>query len=123
MKTIITNRTVGDEEKPELKTMVSVINMLTSQGFITQFKAIENGLQSMESEYIFKPGEVKILNFYRFEGESNPADNSIVYAIETSDGERGVLTDAYGPYSDTYVTDFIRQVEDIHKKVNKEESL
>ena len=103
-------------ENHELKTLVSCTNMLTAQGFTTQFKAIETGLQSLTNERIFKPEEVKVLNFYRFEGESDPEDSSILYAIETTDGERGTLTDAYGPYSDTHVTNFIKEVEDIQKK-------
>lgn len=64
---------------------------------------------------IFQPAEVEILHFYRFEGESNPADSAILYAIETNDGERGTLIDAYGPYNDSQVTNFIKQVEEIHK--------
>lgn len=125
MKTITTDGTEDDihHEKHEMKTLVSCTTMLTSQGFTTQFKAVEAGLQSLTSERTFKPTEVKVLNFYRFEGESNPDDSSILYAIETSDGERGTLTDAYGAYSDTNVNNFIQEVEDIHKKTNKEESL
>lgn len=107
----------------ELKTMVSCTNMLTAQGFTTQFKAVGAGLQSLANERIFKPEEVKILNFYRFEGESDPEDSSILYAIETLDGERGTLVDAYGPYSDIHVNNFVREVEDIQKKVNKDKSL
>jgi len=56
------------------------------------------------------------VNFYRFEGSSDPADNSILFAIETSDGKHGTLVDAFGPYADTKVTSFIQQVEEINKK-------
>jgi hypothetical protein len=68
---------------------------------------------------VYKPEEVKIKNFYRFEGESDPADNTILYAIETTSGERGTLTDAYGPYSDSHVAKFIQDVEDIEKRAHK----
>lgn len=103
------------KEKTEMKSLVSCTNMLLAEGFNTQFKAIDKGLKSLSTEKIFKPDEVKIVNFYRFEGESDPADSSILYAIETTDGEKGTLTDSYGPYSDTNVTKFIQQVEEIHK--------
>ena len=36
---------------------------------------------------------------------------SVVYAIETSDGIRGTLTDAFGVYSDPDVSNFIDKVE------------
>jgi hypothetical protein len=111
------------DNKEDLKTMVSCTNMLHHQGFISQFKATPSGLKSLTTEKIYSPGEVKVVNFYRFEGESNPSDNSILYAIETTDGERGTLTDAYGPYGDTDVTNFMNQVEGIEKKTNREELL
>ncbi|MEO8147445.1 MAG: hypothetical protein ABI723_07400 [Bacteroidia bacterium] len=111
------------EEKTPMKTMVSCLNMLMTTGFETQFKATLAGLKSLTTEQIYHPNEVKVINFYRFEGESDPSDNSIVYAIETSNGERGTLTDAYGPYSDTLVTTFMQQVEEIQKKVDKEKKL
>jgi hypothetical protein len=61
---------------------------------------------------------VHVVDFFRFEGESDPADNSILYAIETDDGKKGILSDAYGPYADINVTKFMKQVEDITKKTN-----
>lgn len=110
-------------DKIHMKTLVSCLNSLLAEGFDSQFKAIKSGLKSLANEKVYQPDEVKILNFYRFEGESDPSDNSILYAIETTDGARGTLIDAYGPYSDTNVTNFIQQVEEIEKKVVREKSL
>lgn len=110
-------------DKTHMKTLVSCINSLLADGFETQFKATKAGLKSLTTEKIYKPEEIRILNFYRFEGESDPSDNSILYAIETTGGERGTLTDAYGPYSDTNVTNFIKEVEEINKKMIKEDTL
>lgn len=110
-------------DKTEMRTLVSCINMLTKLGFITQFRALIGGLKSLTTDRIYKSQEVKIVNFYRFEGDSNPDDNSILYAIETANGEKGTLVDAYGPYSDTNVTKFIQDVDYIEKKVDKDKSL
>ena len=41
-----------------------------------------------------------IRDFYRFEGASDPDDMSIIYAVETDDGTRGMLIDAFGTYAD-----------------------
>ena len=41
---------------------------------------------------------------------------SILYAIETCDGQKGTLIDAYGSYSDEDTSAFMQDV-DIHKKV------
>lgn len=109
-------------EKTEMKTLVSCCNMLDKQGFTTQFKATVEGLKSLTTEKLYKPEEIKVANFYRFEGESNPSDNSILYAIETCTGERGTLVDSYGSYSDTNVTNFMKDV-CATKKVNKDDCL
>ena len=114
---------IRESEKTDLKTMVSCTNMLNKLGFTTQFKAFKAGLKSLDTEHVYAPNEVTIVNFYRFEGDSDPEENSILYAIETSKGEKGTLTDAYGVYSDPCVSDFIKQVEEIEKKTDRDESL
>lgn len=99
-----------------MKTLASCINMLYKQGYTVQFKARDAGIQSLETEIIFLPEDVKINNFYRFEGESDPSDSSILYAIETKSGEKGTLTDGYGMYYNAKISEFIKEVEEIHKR-------
>jgi hypothetical protein len=108
-------------DKEDLKTLSSVLNSLLSKGFETQFKAIKHGLKSLTTEKIYAPTDIRITNFYRFEGESDPADSSILYAIETTSGEKGTLTDAYGTYSDPHVAKFIQDVEEIAKREHKKD--
>ncbi len=93
------------------------INKLVLQGFTEHFQASENALVSLRTEKNYKPEEVEVVNFFRFEGASDPADNAILYAIKTSDGTQGTLTDAYGPYADPNVTKFMKRVEEITKKI------
>ena len=76
----------------------------------------QQGLACNETEEIFKPEQVKIQNFFRFEGMSDPEDNSILYAIETDNGLKGTLVDSYGATSDNDVDEFIKAVENITKK-------
>jgi hypothetical protein len=85
-------------------------------GYEENFKVIDQGLQSLETEKIYKPDDVHIVNFFRFEGASDPSDSAILYVIETSDGAKGSLTDAYGMYADPEIDKFIQEVEDISKK-------
>ena len=107
----------------EMTTLAACITMLDELGFKAHFKATKEGLESLSTNYVYFPAEIKIVNFYRFEGASNPEDNCILYAIEAINGEKGILIDAYGPENDTQVSDFILGVENIHKKIDKEELL
>lgn len=106
----------------DMKTLASCLNKLVLDGYTEDFKATEMGLISLKSERVYKPEQVHVVNFFRFEGASDPADNSILYAIETNDGIKGTLTDAYGPYADPNVDKFIKQVEDINKKTEKNDT-
>ena len=88
---------------------------LEKYGYNEQFRVEKGKLVGIESKKSYKPADVKAVNFYRFEGISDPDDMSILYAIETSDGCKGTLTDAYGRYSDEDTGDFMKKVE-IEKK-------
>lgn len=115
--------TLNDNPKTDMKSLISCSNMLDKLGFTTQFQATPTGLKSLTTGRLYTAAEVTVVNFYRFEGESNPDDNAILYAIESNNGERGTLVDAYGPSNDINVSAFMLQVDDIKKKVNKEHNL
>ena len=112
---MVKTATTGD-----MKTLASCINKLVLDGYEEDFKVTDEGLFAAHFNKVYQPEEIHIVNFFRFEGASDPADNSILYAIETSDGAKGTLTDAYGPYADEKVDTFIKKVEDIQKKTKKD---
>src|SRR5205814_1517307 len=58
----------------------------------------------------FGAHELIIREFQRFEGVSDPDDMAIVYAIESTDGTRGSLVDAFGVYSNPTVSAFLHDV-------------
>jgi hypothetical protein len=93
------------------------LNKLEADGYLDQFRVEKGKLNDLSNSKKYKPKDVKAVNFYRFEGVSDPDDMSILYAIETSDGRKGTLVDAYGLYSDDDTAEFLNQVE-TNKKVN-----
>lgn len=100
---------------PYMKSLIPCLNRSVKRGYNENFKATENGFLSLESSVSYKPTDVEVVNFYRFEGVSDPADNSILYVMRTVDGSKGTLVDAYGTYADPLVEKQISQVEVIHK--------
>ena len=57
------------------------------------------------------PHEFNIDAQYRFEGASNPDDNSILYAISSEKHHlKGLLVNAYGIYSDDYTDALIKKL-------------
>ena len=100
----------------QMKTLSEGVNESLEKGYTENFKVITKGLCTQDEKTIYIPQDISITNFYRFEGYSDPQDNSILYLIETKDGRKGTLIDAYGAEADTKISNFIRDVEDIHKK-------
>lgn len=103
-------------EKIEMTTMVTVTNNLTREGYTENFVAHEEGIEAPSKNKVYKPEEVRIKSFYRFEGISDPADNGVVFAVETKDGVKGQLIDAYGAYANPNISKFLCDVEAIAKK-------
>lgn len=100
----------------QMKTLSEGVNESLKKGYTENFKVITKGLCTEDEKTIYIPEDIAITNFYRFEGYSDPQDNSILYLIETKDGRKGTLIDVYGPEANVKISNFIREVEDIHKK-------
>ncbi|MBC8084992.1 MAG: hypothetical protein H7Z21_17485 [Hymenobacter sp.] len=109
------------QDKEEERSLVKVEETLKKDGFTADFRIAEGRLHTISTERSksYPPSEVVIVDFYRFEGESNPDDSSILYALETADGVRGTISSAYGTYGDTDTLEFLKQVEDLGKNLTK----
>ena len=102
---------------PNMRTLTSCLELLKNEGYTEDLKVSDGVLTALQQGTTYIPSEIKVNNFYRFEGPSSPDDNCILYAIETQDGIKGTLIDAYGVYADEEVGSFMLNVEDIQKKV------
>ena len=93
-----------------MRTLSSAIERLAARGFTAHFGVVDDRLRAFDSGKTFVAGELVIREFQRFEGVSDPDDMAIVYAIETTDGTRGSLVDAFGAYSSPTVSRFMHAV-------------
>lgn len=95
-------------------TMSQVMNKLTKKGVTKEFRMNENyEMKLTDSEKNYTPGDLKILKSYRFEGDSNPEDNAVLYVAQDSEGEKGFIIDSYGAesnYPGDKFDDFIRDI-------------
>jgi DNA-directed RNA polymerase len=110
--------TESNDRLTEMTEMQRCMKKLEEKGYNEQFRVEKKILQSIsDKKKKYKPKDIKAVNFYRFEGITDPDDMSILYAIETIDGQKGTLIDAYGVYSDEETGAFMQEV-DINKKVS-----
>ena len=91
-------------------TLTDALADLKQRGYSHDFKLRENGIEDAATGLTLAPDEFEIVEVYRFEGMSNPDDNSVVYAIESRDGLKGALVDAYGMYADSLKSDIIEKL-------------
>lgn len=86
--------------KRQYDTLVEALNGLRTEGYTTDFNLDRNCLICRTSSRNYGSQDFMVDAFYRFEGMNDPGDSNIVYAIQTTDGTKGVLLTAYGMYAE-----------------------
>lgn len=84
--------------KQEMDTISAVLSILKIKKQDNEFVINGTGQLSLNGKS-YRHYEIKIIKTYRFEGDSDPADEAIIYLILTQDGIIGYSLDAYGVYT------------------------
>ena len=96
-------------------TVTAALNGLRERGYVLDFNIAFDKLMCNGNDICLDPHEFEIVEVYRFEGDSNPADEDVVYAIESKQGSiKGVVTSAYGLYADAVSSAMIQKLA-LHK--------
>ena len=90
--------------------MSEAIQELRKRGFTANFEFLDQEFRDVDSGRIFTAEELTIVEHGRFEGASDPEDMSVVYAIESNDGTRGVIADAFGISANPELAGFLSNV-------------
>jgi hypothetical protein len=85
-------------QQTEMNTLSSILEKLRLKKIDNEFRWTPEGFSAGKGK-AYQPHELKIVKVYRFEGESDPSDSSVLYIIEAGDGLIGYSIDAYGIYS------------------------
>ena len=92
-------------------TVVGALNGLRERGYTVNFNIAFDKIICSENKTCLHPNEFEIVEVYRFEGNTNPADQDVVYAVESIDGNiKGVITSAFGIYADAASTEIISKL-------------
>ena len=78
-------------------TITDAIEQLRKQGFTLDLNLKENFVKVGEQQY--PADEFEIVDLYRYEGQSDPADEATVYALASPSGIKGILVAGYGATS------------------------
>jgi hypothetical protein len=90
--------------------MLEAIEELKKRGFTGNFEFLDQTFRDVDSGRTFNADQLTIVEHDRFEGASDPDDMSVVYAMESDDGLKGVIADAFGLYANPDLGGFLEKV-------------
>ncbi|WP_300602314.1 hypothetical protein [Niabella sp.] len=102
------------EQKTEMTTLTKVLEKLKQRGIDQEI--IMNDQKQMVSEKhqrVYQPEDLLIIRTFRFEDESDPDNNTVLYVTQDPQGFRAYILDIYGPYSNhegPEFDDFIKKI-------------
>lgn len=87
--------------KESYGTLSQTIEGLKEEGYMLDFNITGDCIVCYETNLSLSPDDFRIDKIYRFEGESDPEDQSILYAISSSKHNlKGLLVNGYGISAD-----------------------
>jgi hypothetical protein len=96
---------------PAYDTLSQAVNDLQKRGYTDDLQLGGDCLVCDAKGVSLDPHEFHIDEFHRFEGFTNPEDQSIVYAISSEKHDlKGILVSAYGPDASSMTQDLVRKL-------------
>ncbi|MCR8561572.1 phosphoribosylpyrophosphate synthetase [Mucilaginibacter sp. BJC16-A38] len=105
------------KQKFHYATVSEAIEQLKKQGYTLDLNLKENHFVAGEQQY--PADEFEIVDLYRYEGASDPADEATVYALASASGAKGILVSGYGISTDDDSVDTLKQ---LHYKYQQSQS-
>jgi len=90
--------------------LVIATNSLKERGFTNSYKLKQGRLHCFENNRIYSADDVKIVEYHRFEGMTDPGSSSVIFALQAKDGSKGTIISTYGAYMDAGLTSFLDNV-------------
>jgi len=81
-----------------LETLTQATERLVEAGFAESFRAEQGGLRALDADRLYRPEDLVVEEIVRFEGESDPGDAAVLFALRAGDGLRGTYSVACGTH-------------------------
>ena len=105
-------------------TLSETINGLILIGYVHDFNIQEDCITCHQTTETLSPEDFQIDKVYRFEGESNPDDQAILYAISSPNFKlKGTLVNGYGMSNVESTSKLIKRLEINQANFNKDKNV
>src|SRR3954471_2020910 len=95
----------------DYSTLTEAINGLRKEGYTEDFNLQQNCIECRNGQYKIFHDEFEADKYYRFDVASDPADQSIIYAISSGKYRlKGVLVNSYGIYSEPITDEMLKKL-------------
>lgn len=89
-------------------TLSETLKKLRAEGYTEDFNLKSDCIDCRMGQIKIYPKDFHIDKFFRFEGQSDPSDSAILYAISSEQFQlKGVLVNAYSIYSESITNDLL----------------
>ena len=82
------------------ESLIDALDDLRKRGYDADFELQSNCLYCSKLDLRLYEEEFHMDEVYRFEGDPNPGDNAVVYALTSPTGVKGIIVDGSGATSD-----------------------
>lgn len=96
--------------KKIFETLSEAVDDLRKRGYEHDFNLKSEWIECQLLNLQLKPSDFHVDEVHRFEGMNNPDDSSILFAIQSPNGVKGVLVDAYGAYTEALSSEMIKRL-------------
>jgi hypothetical protein len=99
----------------QLETLQEAVARLASAGFGDSFQAVPGGLRALEANEVIACEQLLVEEIVRFEGESDPGDMAVLFALRSQDGRiAGTFVSGYGASTDPEAARAMQALEAAH---------
>ena len=94
-----------------MEDLAHAVERLTKAGYRDDFRAERGGLRAVNAGRTYEPESLVVDEVVRFEGESDPGDEAVVFALSSEpSGARGTYVVTYGTYADPIDAEMMRRL-------------
>lgn len=99
------------QENNQFTTLAHAVDTLAAEGYTDELQLTDDGFFDKKGRSL-SPEDFTMDAFHRFEGPSDPADMSIVYAVSSEKlGLKGLLVNAFGTYASGVVQRMVSKLD------------
>lgn len=102
---------MNDSTGNNLRSLTTVMQKLQAKGYQSNFGIENNQLVDYDSKKTYDVSDLQLDYEFRSEGETDPDDESILFAIQANDGNKGIIVASYSEGNDSSTIEFVNQVD------------